>query len=178
MSGVATHAVSAFFAHREEVDRAVSAAVAAGVPRDLIEVVVSHRANQAHYGGHARRLGSQAVRFGAAGALIGLLVGAVLSLEIILVLPGVDLPGRGLWMAQLLGPNVAMIVGGALGALLGWMRRRPASGPAARAVSSDMILLVANRQPPERVPELLELLAELGGRDPEVEPRPEKTAAS
>jgi len=159
------HVTSAFFGQREQVDRVVSDLVASGVPRDLIDIIVSPEANQAHYGGRAPRLGSQTVRFAGAGALLGLLIGVVLSLEIILVFPGAEPPARELSVAQLLGPNVAMMIGLVLGALFGaFVRRRP-SGPLARARGRDEILVAVRAMPTEQVPDVVATLEAAGGHD-------------
>lgn len=165
MSTNGVQAASAFFAEPEQVDRAVSELVDTGVPRDLIEVVVSPAANRAHFEGRAHRLGSQTMRFAGAGALIGLLVGVVLSLEIILAFPGAEPPARGLSIAQLLGPNVAMLAGLVIGAIIGALVRRPPAGPLARASERDEILVVARAQPPERVPAIVAALEQAGGHE-------------
>ena len=160
-----SHVISAFFTEPAQVERAVADLVVSGVPRDLIDVVVSPEANRAHYGGRARRLGSQTVRFAGAGALIGLLIGVVLSLEIILVFPGAEPPARELSVTQLLGPNVAMMIGLVLGALFGaFVRRRP-GGPLARVRGRDEVLVAVRGMPVERVPDVSATLEAAGGHE-------------
>jgi hypothetical protein len=161
---------SAFFASAEQVERAVADLVDAGVPRDLVEVAVSPAANQARYGGRARRLGTQTVRYAGAGALIGLLAGVVLSLEIILVFPGFDPPARELSITQLLGPNVAMMLGLAIGALVGAFLRRPPLGPVTRTRGREEILLAVRSIPEARVPEVTAAIEAAGGIEIETEP--------
>jgi len=53
---------SAFFAAPDQVERVVVDLVEAGVPRDLVEVIVSPEANKAHYGGRARRARHRSAR--------------------------------------------------------------------------------------------------------------------
>ncbi|MGN6111348.1 MAG: hypothetical protein ACTHU0_40000 [Kofleriaceae bacterium] len=163
------HAISALFTSRDDVEQAISDLVEAGVPRDQIEVSVSPLGNEAHFRGRARRLGSQTVRYAAAGALIGLLLGIVMSLEIILVFPGIEPPAHELSLAQLLGPNVAMMIGLVLGAVVGAFRKRSGDGPAARIADSDDILVAVRSQSDARLPELTRLLASAGGREPLVQ---------
>jgi hypothetical protein len=156
---------SAFFAQPEQVERAVADLVASGVPRDLIDVIVSPQANQAHYGGRARRLGSQTMRFAGAGALLGLLIGVVLSLEIILVFPAAEPPAGELSVTQLLGPNVAMMIGLVLGALFGAFVRRKPWGSLARVRDRDEILIAVRATPAERVPDVVATLEAAGGHE-------------
>jgi hypothetical protein len=161
---------SAFFAGPEQVERVVADLVHADVPRDLIEVIVSPEANKAHYGGRARRLGSQTVRVAIAGALIGLLVGIMLSLEIILVFPGVEPPARELSITQFLGPNVAMMIGLIIGAIVGSLMRRRPLGPSARSRDREEILVAVRSVPQARVTDIAAKLEAAGGTEILTEP--------
>lgn len=161
---------SAFFAAPDQVERVVVDLVEAGVPRDLVDVIVSPEANKAHYGGRARRLGSQTARFAIAGALIGLLVGVMLSLEIILVFPGFEPPARELSITQFLGPNVAMMIGLIIGAIVGSLMRRRPLGPSARSRGREEILVAVRSVPEARVREVTAKLEAAGGMEPMAEP--------
>ena len=159
------HDVSAFLAKPDDVDVALERLVTAGVARDLIDVVVSATANARHYGGHARKRGSQMARYAGAGALIGLLVGVVLSLEIILVFPALEPPARELSLAQFLGPNVGMMIGAIIGGVLGALIKRPITGPLRRAGEQDGILVVVRSQPAVRDEAIRAALTEAQARD-------------
>jgi len=174
MNGATSHVISAFFARPDEVERAVLELVEHGVPRDLVDVIVSPEANEAHYGGRAHRLGTQTVRYAGAGALLGLLAGAVLSLEIILVFPGFEPPARELSVGQLLGPNVGMMIGLVIGALVGALVPRRSTGPLARTRGRDEILIAVRAIPTARVDDVTAALATAGGHDTRVDPEPRR----
>ncbi len=169
-------AVTALFDDPETVDRALDAFYTAGIPRDLIEVVVSRQAAERHYAGAQgrrapRETGRETWRFAGIGALLGFLGGVLLSL-VMVAWPGIEAPG-GLALVQLAGPNFGTVAGAAVGALLGALRRpRPHAGFARAAEAPESIVFaVAARS--EREAELLgQLLARQGGREVRVEQTP------
>lgn len=171
-----TQTLSAFFATPDVVEGAVRDLVEHGVPRDLVEVIVSPEANKAHYGGRARRLGTQTMRYAGAGALLGLLAGVVLSLEIILVFPGFEPPARELSIGQLLGPNVGMMLGLVIGALIGVFVKRRSTGPLARIRGREDILIAVRAVAPERVDVVTATLTAAGGH--EIDATPERRKGS
>ena len=159
--------ISAYMASPEATESAVEVLMAAGIPRDLIEVVVSPKGDEHYYRGRARRLGTLALPYAGVGGLIGLLASIVLSLQI-LVLPGFNLPER-LARVQLLGPNVGAVAGAILGGLIGALRRRMPKGVYARACERDAILLVVFDRPRAEASIVARLLEELGAEDVRIE---------
>ncbi|HEX6939297.1 MAG TPA: hypothetical protein VF158_07780 [Longimicrobiales bacterium] len=161
-------AVSALYDDPEAVDRVVARLVRAGVPRDLIDVVVSPRAAARFYPGRARAPGRDAMRYAAAGGLIGLIVGTVVSLAFV-ISPGFQPPGTAI-IAQLLGPNLGTVAGALIGALIGLFVRRRAERSHRRAREApDAIVVVVTARSTEEEGALLRLLGETG-REPIIEP--------
>jgi len=158
-------AVSAIFDSADAVDRALLRLNRAGVPRDLVEVVVSPAAAARHYAGKAKPLGREAVRYAGIGGLIGLLVGAAISL-VIVVLPGFHDAGLTA-LAQLIGPNLAAVGGAAVGGIIGlFVHRRPDRRFARAAESPDAIVVVVTARSEEEVRGITAILSESGGREP------------
>lgn len=155
--------VSGLFAEAARVDDALRRLSAAGVPRDLIEVVVSPAAAKRFYGKRASPLGSEGVRFAAIGGLVGLFAGIGISLVMVLI-PGRDL-APGLYLAQLLGPNAGSTLGAVLGGLVGATRPRRGRGVYRRAFEREAILLVVRSVSPEEIPRVQALLGDAGGED-------------
>lgn len=155
--------VSAFFTSTDAVERAVEVLLAAGTPRDLVDVVVGPQAAARFYEGRVRRLGTLAVPYAAKGALIGLFTSIALSLYI-LILPGFEVP-RHVALVQLLGPNLGAVIGGILGAAIGALRPRSAVGAHARALERDAILLVVLERRRDHAPVVSRALSDLGGED-------------
>jgi hypothetical protein len=150
------------------VDAALRDLNAAGVPRDLIEVVVSRDAANRFYPGLAQAPGRETFRYAGLGALIGLIVAAALSLAIV-AWPGWERP-RTTAIVQLLGPNFGVIAGAALGALFGALRRRRPNRRHARAAAdTSAILVVVRTRSQDQVAVVRRLLVESGGRDVTVE---------
>lgn len=162
--------VSGFLSSDEEVERTIEELLAAAVPRDLVEVVVSAEGSKKHFGGRARSMGTLALPDAAKGALVGLGIGIVLSLEIFL-LPGFELP-RHLSIIHLLGPNVGAIGGALVGALAGALSRRKARGVWARVRGRDDVLVVVRGRSREEAPIVARLLRAHGAADVRIdEPR-------
>jgi hypothetical protein len=162
------HAASALFDTPEAVEAALVSLVRAGVPRDLIDVVVSPQAAQRHYKGLARQSGGAALRFAGIGGLLGLAIGAALSFAII-AWPGFQAPGAVAFV-QLLGPNLATVLGALLGAAFGMTRGRPAERRHRRAAEApDAIVMAVATRSREEAELLARLLAESSGREARVE---------
>lgn len=154
--------VSALFAEAAAVDEAVKLLTSAGMPRDLIEVVVAPEAAARFYGGTARATRYQTLRFAGIGALAGLIIGVVLSL-VMISLPSFASAGPEA-VVQLLGPNVMTVSGAAIGAVVGRFTRR---GPDARhrraGESPASILLVVRLPAATQRDAVAALLASAGG---------------
>lgn len=168
--------VSALFDSPEAVDAALDALYTAGIPRDLVEVVVSRAAAERHYAGRgpgqrpARGPGRETFRYAGIGALVGFVGGVLFSL-LMLMWPGIDAPG-GMAPVALFGPNVGTTAGAALGALLGFMRRQQPDRRYARAAEAqDAILLAVHAREVAEAELLGRLMAANGGREPRVEGR-------
>jgi hypothetical protein len=166
--------VTALFDSPDAVDRAVDALYVIGVPRDLMEVVVSHAAADRFYAGGRgrgpREPGRETFRYAGVGALVGFIGGVLFSL-LMLVWPGIEAPG-GMAPVALFGPNVGTTAGAGLGALLGLMRRqRPDRRYARAAEVGDAILLAAHARDAREAELLARAVAEHGGREPRVESR-------
>lgn len=168
-------AVTALFDGAESVDRALDALYTAGMPRDLIEVVVSRDAAQRFYADGAgrprrgpRALGRETWRYAGAGSLLGFLGGVLLSL-VMVAWPGVEAPG-GLAIVQLAGPNFGTVAGAAIGALVGaTRRRRPDRRHARAAEAANAIVLAVTARSAAEAEVLGGLLQGQGGRDVRIE---------
>lgn len=157
-----TKAASAFFDSTSGVDEALRRLSVAGVPRDLIEIAVSAEAAGHFYGRSARGSRRQTVRYAAIGGLVGLIAGSLLSL-ILIAIPGFNAPGITS-LVQLIGPNVATIMGALIGALIGVFVQR--LGPTAhRRVMSQpsSILIVVAWQDSKQAAGIVHLLREPEG---------------
>lgn len=163
--------VTALFDSTAGVDGALDALYNAGMPRDLIDVVVSPEAAVHFQGGFVRGPGRETFRFAGIGGLTGLLVGAAISLTMV-AWPGLDAPG-GQAIAQLLGPNVGLVAGAALGASAGFFLHRAPDKRHARAADAAgaIVVVVATRSQAEGTL-IARLLTECGGRDARFEDAP------
>lgn len=163
--------LTALFDDREAMDRAVDALYSAGIPRDLVEVVVSREAAARFYANAPRaprRPGRETFRYAGIGGLIGFITGVAIGL-ITVALPGVEAPG-GMAPVQVFGPNMATVTGAAIGAIVGWFRRqRPNPRHARAAEASGAIVLAVASRSEEEARLLGEIVAGQGGRDVRVE---------
>lgn len=163
--------VTALFDDPAAVERAVDSLYAAGTPRDLVEVVVSSDAAKRFYasGPQApRRPGREVFRYAGIGGLIGFIAGVAIGL-VTVALPGIEGPG-GMAPVQVFGPNVATVVGAAIGAVIGYFRRqRPNPRHARAAEQSGSIVLAVSTRSHEEAKVLGEIIAADGGRDVRVQ---------
>lgn len=160
--------ITALYDSREAVDAALRRLHDAGVPRDLIEVVVSREAADRFYRGLARAPGREVVRYGGIGGIAGLVLASIISLGII-AMPGWHSPGTTA-IVQLVGPNIGAVAGAALGALIGAFRhRRPSRRHARVAENAAGILLLVRIQANAELGPLQQILTASGGRDVRVE---------
>ena len=163
--------VSALFDDPAAVDRAVDALYAAGTPRDLVEVVVSREAAERFYADTPRtprRPGRETFRYAGIGGLIGFIAGVAIGL-VTVALPGIEAPG-GMAPVQVFGPNMATVVGAAIGALIGYFRRqRPNPRHARAAEQSGAIVLAVAARSEEEARILGEIVTANGGRDARVQ---------
>lgn len=162
--------VTALFDSRADVEAALDALYTVGLPRDLVEVVVSREAAAHFPAGVARRGGRETFRFAGIGGLTGLLVGAVISLGMV-AWPGLDAPGEQA-IVQLLGPNFGLVTGAALGAIAGFFRhRRPDPRHARAAEAAGAIVVAVTVRSQEEGALIIQLLAKCRGREPQIQSR-------
>lgn len=160
--------VSALFPDGPAAEGALVALDASGLPRDLVEVVVSERA--AHlYPGRARPPGREALAYAGVGGLVGLVLGSAVSLGL-LALPGLA-ELHGAIAVQLLGPNMTTIAGALLGGAVGLLRRRPLDPRYGRVAAAEPgILVAAVARGPEEASEVAGILERAGGSAIHAEP--------
>jgi len=161
-------AVSALFTDPAAVDRALARLVALGIPRDLIEVVVSPEAAALHYEGRAQARRREAFRYAGIGGLTGLITGAIVSI-IMIAWPGFQTPDA-LAIVQLLGPNFMTVGGAAVGGLIGlFVHRRPRRIHARALEAPVSIVVVVTTRSEEETTAVVKALAESGGSSPRLE---------
>lgn len=113
-------AVSGFFDNEQAIEQVLHGCLQRGIPRDLIEVAVSPAAAPRFFGGKSGKPRDSWFSWAGRGALAGLLLTAVISL-IIVMLPGYE-TSQTMAVVQLLGPDIGVIAGAALGALFGMLK--------------------------------------------------------
>lgn len=162
------HAASASFRDKDEIQNALEQLIRSGVPRDLIDVVVSPEAARRFYPDTARGPGNDALRFAGAGGLIGLVVGSVVSLALIMV-PGFFDSGV-IPYVQLIGPNFITVCGALIGALIGLFRSRRPNPRHARALEEpDSIIMVVTLRSRDEAEQVSRILTASGGAGARVE---------
>ena len=158
-----TPEVSAFFNSTDAVDTAVRQITEAGLPRDLVEVVVAAPAAALFYPGSSRPPGHETIRYAGMGALVGLILGVIGSL-ILVSLPTFFGPGPAA-LVQLLGPNVATVMGALIGAVIGrFVPRANADSHSRAGERPDEILVVAHPPTARAASQISELFSVAGGR--------------
>lgn len=163
-----TYTISVFFDSEQAVKQAVTEVVNQGVPRDLIDVAMSEKLKDRFFRGFGQPFRDSVFSFAGRGALFGLVTTAAFSVGLSL-LPGFQPPGL-MSMVQLLGPDVGIVLGGALGAVYGFMRRSHPKPQHLRALNRDALLLLVHLRPRADAERLQELLVRLGGHEPLLEP--------
>lgn len=159
--------VSAVFDDPDGVDRALVALIDAGVPRDLIDIVVSPAAADHFYPRTARGPGRETFRYAGIGGLTGLILSSILSV-VLTAWPGGNPTSTS--VVQLLGPNIGTVGGAVIGALIGFFRHRAPEQRFRRAAEEpDAIVVVVASRASDENEDLAAILAEAGGREPRVE---------
>lgn len=163
----ASYTISAFFAQEAAIESAMWDCLRRGVPRDLIDVAVSEAASKRFYGGRTRHLRDGWFSSAGRGALAGLVISALATLVIVL-LPGFN-TSRLMAMVQFLGPDIGIILGGAVGALYGWIKPADPAPDLHRALlRDDAALMLVHLQPHAEAEAIREVLQQHGGQDVEL----------
>lgn len=161
------HAVTASFRDPDQVQAALEHLIRAGVPRDLVDVVVSPAAARRFYPSTASDLGNDAFRYAGAGGLIGLLVGSIISL-VLIMLPGFFDKGI-IPFVQLIGPNLVTVVGFMVGGIIGFFKRRPPNPHFARAAAEpEAIIMVVALRSREEAERIVRILSRAGANEPRI----------
>lgn len=159
------HVVTASFQGPDQIQLALEQLIRVGVPRDLIDVVVSPDAARKFYPARAYDLGNDAFRYAGAGGLIGLLVGSIISL-VLIMLPGFFDKGI-IPYVQLIGPNFVTVTGALVGGLIGSFKRRPPNPHFSRAAAEpDAIIMVVALRSREEAERVAQIMGQSGGRGP------------
>lgn len=167
-SPLQTYTISAFFQSEKVVEEVIKELVNQGIPRDLIDVVVSKKAMQRFFGGRARPYRDSIFSFAGRGALSGLIISAIISLAITLI-PNYQ-PSGTMAHVQLAGPNVGTILGATLGALYGLVRKPRPKPQHYRALErDDALLLLVHLQRTASAEHLALMLHQRGAIDPRLE---------
>ncbi|ABE49699.1 MULTISPECIES: hypothetical protein [Methylobacillus] len=154
--------VSGFFKQQDQVDTVLTECLRLGIPRDLIDVALSEGAAAKFPTLRAKKNTDSWFAWTGRGALAGLLISSALTLGIILLM-GYEVTDQ-MALVQLLGPDIGIIVGAALGALYGWLRESDTNVVMQRALQrDDAMLLLVYLQPPEEAKRIEKILLRHGG---------------
>lgn len=127
------------------------------LPRDLVKAIVSREASERFSHGFAHPPRREVLRDAALGGLLGFILSGLVALALV-VIPGHELP-RATGVIQLLGPEVGVVIGAALGAVFGRFKRRRLPGRHARAAAKPSAILLAVRpQSNDEAPTLEQIL--------------------
>lgn len=160
--------VSAFFITEAAVNQAITACLHRGIPRDLIDVAVSGQASLKFYGGAAGPNRDGWFSWAGRGALTGLLLSSAVAL-LILLLSGYE-ASKPVAIIQLLGPDIGILIGAALGALYGWLKPGDIKPQMQRALNrEDAALMLVHLQPATEADEVLKVLEQHGGEQALIE---------
>jgi hypothetical protein len=163
-----TTPVWAYFDTPAQVRALLPSLAQLGVPRDLIDVVVSERGAETLYGGKPLAL-RPIWRFASIGGLLGLLGGAFVAVVLISG-PGFA-PAGPLAYALLFTPMITVTVGVVIGMLTAVVKKpRPSDWRAQIAPSPgpNEIMVVVRARGDEQVNLTIDVLTQGGGRTPRV----------
>ena len=155
-------AVSGFFTQRQQLDKALSACLSLGIPRDLIDVAISEKAADKFKQLKAKRNTDHWFAWTGRGALIGLLISIIFSLGILLI-KGYEI-SDSMAIVQLVGPDIGIIVGAVLGAIYGWFIESDNNVLMQRADErDDAMLFLVYLQPSGEAEKVRDILVDNGG---------------
>lgn len=154
-------AATAFVPREEQAREVMRALVTAGVPRDLIDVVVSERTVK-HLSKELRaKPHSHTFSMIGRGALFGLIAFSIVSLLLIATSWAGSNPVA--IFVMLLGPNMGVLFGGVVGFIVGKVIRPQLPMAFARALERDELLLVVRSSSEQDAQRYRALLERSGG---------------
>lgn len=152
----------------QAIHHAITACLHRGIPRDLIDVAVSGQASSKFYGGAAGPNRDGWFSWAGRGALTGLLVSSAVAL-VILLFAGYE-ASKPMAIIQLLGPDLGILIGAALGALYGWLKPGDIRPQMQRALNrDDAALMLVHLQPATEADEIKRVMEQHGGEQVLVE---------
>ncbi len=162
-----TTPVYGFFPTPASVTSVLPSLARLGVPRDLIDIVVTEPAAARMYAGKRRAM-RPLWRFASLGGLLGLGGGAFVAL-VLIAWPGFA-PAGPFAYALLFTPMITLVVGAAIGALASFLIKRKPSDWRLRIPPPDNneILVVVRARGEEQVSLVLKVLQDEGGRGAQV----------
>ncbi|MFL9609981.1 hypothetical protein ACKF11_07835 [Methylobacillus sp. Pita2] len=161
--------ISGFFKQQGQVDNVLAECLRLGIPRDLIDVALSEKAAAKFSSLRAKKNTDSWFAWTGRGALAGLLISSALTMAIIL-LAGYEVTEK-MAFVQLLGPDIGIIVGAALGALYGWLRDSDTNVVMQRALErDDAMLLLVYLQPPGEAARIEQIFGRHGGEEVSLQP--------
>jgi hypothetical protein len=159
-----SYTVSGFFRDENTIKSVMTECMHRGVPRDLLDVAVSPAASRHFFGGRASVAKDVWFKWMGLGAFTGLLLSSALTLGIIMI-PGFNHSDL-LAFVQLMGPDIGVILGAALGGLYGYIKPGRVKMEMRRASQrSDAALLLIHLQPHDEAEILSEILRSYGAED-------------
>jgi hypothetical protein len=163
----ATTPVYAFFANPTAVSDVLPSLAHLGVPRDLIDIVVTETAAEQMYAGKRRAM-RPLWRFASLGGVLGLGGGALVAF-VIIAWPGFAAAGPFAY-ALLFTPMITTFVGALIGVVVSFLTKRKPSDWRLRIPPPDNneILLVVRARGEEQVSLALQVLRQHGGQGAQV----------
>jgi hypothetical protein len=159
--------VFAYFPDTDAVNSVLPSLAQHGIPRDLIDVVVTENGAQKMYAGKRRAM-RPFWRFASIGGLLGLGSGALVAF-VLIAWPGFAEPGPFSY-ALLFTPMITVVLGSTIGGIASFAMKRKPSDWRLRIPppDSDEILLVARARGEEQIELAVQALRKHGGTSPQV----------
>lgn len=162
-----TTPVFGYFATPTDVKEVLPPLARLGVPRDLIDVVVTEPAAERMYAGKRRAM-RPLWRFASIGGLLGLGGGAFVAF-VLIAWPGFAAAGPFAY-ALLFTPMITVAVGSLIGVIASFIAKRKPSDWRLRIPppANDEILVVVRARGDEQIQLVLDVLQQQGGRGAQV----------
>jgi hypothetical protein len=162
-----TTPVFGYFSSPADVNAALPSFAALGVPRDLIDVVVTEPAAEKMYAGKRRAM-RPLWKFASIGGIFGLASGALVAV-VLIAWPGFA-PAGPFAYALLFAPMITTTVGAAAGAIASFFTTRKPSDWRLRIPPPDNneILVVVRARGEDQIGLALEAMQQRGGRAAQV----------